>query len=358
MNMINFLGSEQGIETLVLTNKKLPKNTLSFYNPVNAKIFRPSGMSEHSLARYFNYVIFYVSGVWLLLKHRPGTVLYFETLSSWPALIYKKLCDKKIRLMVHYHEYTEPALYASGMFLTRWMHNIEKKIYQKFSWISQTNEVRMQMFKTDNCLSSMDSSVFHILPNYPPKSWVSKKENRISEKQKKLVFVGSLGYKNMYLQELIDWIDKHREEFTLDIYSYNIDAKAKEVLNHVENKSIQFHGGCDYARLPEILKEYDIGVVIYKPFSQNTIHAVSNKVFEYLACGLDVWFSSDMEYTFKFVKQDTFPKVLPVNFSRLDSFDYVAAVSRKGIEYQLGDFFCENVYSEISGFIRSLKSVK
>src|SRR5690606_13416823 len=142
---------------------------------------------------------------------------------------------------------------------------------------------------------------FHVIPNYPSKNWSNSNIKDFSkQKTKRLVFVGSLGYKNMYLQEVIDWLKLHPTEFSLDIYSYNIDIKAKEAIQYCGLHNIHFFGGCNYKDLPHILKNYDIGLVIYKPFSVNTIHAVSNKVFEYLACGLDVWFSEDMTYTFNY----------------------------------------------------------
>lgn len=350
MNMIDFLAKEKDLQLVVVTNEKTKNNRLLQYDPgENVKVLRPAKQSDHSLFRYLNYGSFYLSAFYLLLIHHPTTVWYFETLSSWPALMYKKIRGKKINLMVHYHEYTEPRLYEQGMVLSKWMHGIESKMYKKFSWISHTNPVRLKMFKSDHHLNDMDENTFHVIPNYPPRSWLNTKPTGdVKGKLKKLVFVGSLGYKNMYLQEVIDWLGNHRDEFSLDVYSYNIDDKAKEVLQNNDNTNIRYCGGCDYQSLPQILKVYDIGLVIYKPFSQNTIHAVSNKVFEYLACGLDVWFSEDMSYTFKYVRNKVYPKIIPVNFLDLKSFDYASAISREKLPFEASTFFYENIYPEIS----------
>lgn len=81
-----------------------------------------------------------------------------------------------------------------------------------------------------------------------------KSENYADNKIKRLVFVGSLGYKNMYLQEVLDWLAPKREEFKLDIYSYNIDAKAKQTLQECNLPNVKYHGGCNYDDLPTILK--------------------------------------------------------------------------------------------------------
>lgn len=381
MNMIDFISREKNVQIVISTNKKSDKNSLKTYTNESVKIFRPATLSRSGIRQYINYAAYYFGTFLNLLWHRPETVLYIETLSSWPALLYKKLRGKHVRLMVHYHEYTEPRLYQEGMLLSRRMHKEERKMYPKYSWISHTNPVRMEMFKNDCNLTNLDSSIFHILPNYPSKSWASGRDvssslsrffgslndsrkswstgrdtsRDLNDHRKKLVFVGSLGYQNMYLQEVLDWLGDHPEEFSLDIYSYNIDSKARDAIEKCGLANVHFFGGCDYQALPEILKNYDIGLVIYKPFSKNTIHAVSNKVFEYLACGLDVWFSEDMTYTFEYVTEDTYPKVLPVNFQELETFDDQSAISRTEQSYKPSHYFYENIYPELLGHIHNTK---
>ncbi|MBS1761530.1 MAG: hypothetical protein JSR00_01525, partial [Bacteroidetes bacterium] len=224
----------------------------------------------------------------------------------------------KFKLMVHYHEYTDPESYEKGMWLSRNFHSLEKKMYKDFFWISQTNENRLEFFIIDNRLQNFSQVHFDTLPNYPSITWQKKVSNDFLER-KKMVFIGSLGYKNMYLKELVDFVNKNSLFFSVDFYSYNIDSEAKEFLLKSENENIRFIGGIDYSLLPEILPQYHIGLVLYKPFSINTIHAVSNKVFEYLACGLDVWYSSDMVYTDKYITENSFPKVLKVEFKNLEN---------------------------------------
>lgn len=354
MNMINYLSKNSTLDLIVVTNKKLITNSLLTYVNLseNVKIYRPVGHSEKAIARYLNYFLFYAAGLFLLIWHRPKIVFYFETLSSWPALIYKKIKGKRTQIMVHYHEYTEPELYNRGMILSRWMHGMESKMYKKFSWISHTNPVRLQMFKDDNHLNEMPLAFFHVIPNYPSESWrnfIRKQDSK--SKVKRLVFVGSLGYDNMYLQEVIDWVGNHPDEFSLDVYSYNIDTKAKQVLENNGFANIKYCGGCDYQKLPEILKYYDIGLDIYKPFALNHVYGVSNKIFEYLSCGLDVWFSVDKPQSLQFRREDVFPKMLPVNFKELNSFDYLSAISREGLVYKPSSYCYENVYPEILSHI-------
>lgn len=360
MNLVNYLGVSGDTEVVVVTNRAIKRRNLNVFGnkSANIKIYRPAGDSDSPVTRYLNYILFYFSSLFLLLWHKPAVVFYFETLSSWPALIYKKLRGKKVSLMAHYHEYTSTLEYNTRMLLSKWMHAIELNMYPVFSWISQTNPVRMQKFIEDNHLGKLPATVFHIMPNYPPAAWGrdSTAKNMQPGWPKKLVYVGSLGYKNMYLKEVVEWMAHHKQDFTLDIYAYNINDEAKAFLKDYPLPNIQFCGGCDYDALPGLLKQYDIGLVIYKPFSENTIHAVSNKVFEYLACGLDVWFSSDMTFTLQYVKEDSYPKIIPVDFNQLATFDYKKAIDRKGLPFIAGEYFCENVYNEVTAHVRSGKN--
>ena len=367
MNIIDFLKKEQGIQLTIISNKKSVKNRLSQYNPgQGVKILRPGMQTDHSLFRYLNYFSFYITGLILLLWYRPKTVFYFETLSSWPALMYKKIRGKRVRVMVHYHEYTEPDLYNNEMFLSKWMYKLERKMYPDFSWISHTNDERMELFRKDIGLEKDLNNIFHIIPNYPPKSWAFGREDSrglndprkllatgwnassgLNDNRKKLVFVGSLGFKNMYLQEVIDWLSEHENEFTLDIYSYNIKSDAKELLSGGVLPNVTYHDGCNYFDLPHVLRKYDIGLDLYKPYALNHIHGVSNKVFEYLACGLDVWSSIDKPQTFKYKRENFYPQIIPVDFKNLNSFNHQAAISRVGLTFQPSHYFYENVYPEI-----------
>ena len=354
MNLIEYFGANLDQQIIVLTNSKSRFNTLQQYraSAKNVTIICLASQSVPTVGRYANYIAFYSRALFYLLKYQPVEVLYFETLSSWPALMYKKIKRGKVKLMVHYHEFTELELYAREMKLSRYMHHLERKMYPAFSWISHTNPVRLKLFKEEHNLEGMPAPVFHVLPNYPPRSWRSTVADKAEKRTlKKMVFVGSLGYDNMYLQEIVDWLGRHRDEFCLDVFSYNIDHKARSLLQNTPFDNIKYCGGCDYHSLPSILSAYDIGLDIYKAYALNHIHGVSNKVFEYLACGLDVWFSVDKSFSLQYARNNAYPQIIPVNFTRLDAFDHKAAIDRDSLPFQPSEFFYENVYGEMLNFI-------
>jgi hypothetical protein len=266
--------------------------------------------------------------------------------------MYKKIKKSKVKLLAHYHEYCSPQEYANNMILVKAMHEQEIKMYpNSYYWISQTNEVRLQKMISDHHLESIDQPVFHTLPNYPSKFWSKNKACRRISRKIRLVYVGSLGYDTTYLKELTQWALKNKAQVTLDFYSHNLDEKAKSFLDSVKKNGIQYHGSVHYRQLPEILADYDVGLVIYKPVSDNWIQNAPNKIFEYLACGLDVWFSKTMTYALKLATEETFPRIIPVDFENLEGFDVEKAVSRTGLCYKETNFFYENVYPDIMGAI-------
>ncbi len=349
MNMLDFLAAHATETIYVISRKNNSSGVLSNYSSrKNIRVIRTGWFKDTGPLRLVNYVLFYVQAFLVLLKQKPKAVLYYETLSAWPALWYKKLKGNNLKLLVHYHEYNTLHEFYNSMKLMKWQHQLEAKMYLKeYSWISHTNEVRMDKFRVDHGLQDKRDPIFHLMPNYPGKNWLSNKTKAFDKEIIKLVYVGSLGYENMYIKELIDFVQQHPQRFSLDLYSYNIHEEVKKMLEQLKVVNIHYHGGCDYAALPGILANYDIGLVIYKAFSENWINAVSNKVFEYLACGLDVWFSKDMLYTLKYVKEESYPKVVAVDFAKLEEFDFEKAMNRDNVLYKEPAFFYENVYPEI-----------
>ena len=348
LNMISFLDEQNNDKIIVVSRKNNSSGVLSNYSGgKNIHIIRTGLFKDKGLQRLLNYFLFYIQSFFVLLKYKPSAVLYYETLSSWPAMWYKKI-RKKVKLLAHYHEYNTLHEFYNSMKLMKWQHTMETKMYASdHAWISHTNEVRLGKFIKDHALENADAGKFHLMPNYPGKSWLRKEPKPGSDKIVKLLYVGSLGYDNMYVKELVSFVKNNKSRFSLDIYAYNIHADVKEMLAGLNADNIKYHGGCDYAALPGIMENYDIGLVIYKSFSENWINAVSNKVFEYLACGLDVWFSTDMLYTHRYIQEDHFPKVIGIDFTQIDNFNFEKAINRNGIGYKEPGYFYENVYPEI-----------
>jgi hypothetical protein len=273
----------------------------------------------------------------------PNRIIYFETLSALPAMWFKRI-RKDIYLLAHYHEIVTTEELEDGRVLNKFINNIEKKHYTKYKWISQTNEARLTVFAEQYGLKK-DSSFFHALPNYPPQSWLKQHHKPIEKEGKiKLVHIGSISTKGMYLEELLDHFGSH-PNYTIDFYSHKFTETVKAAIQLHNN--ITIHGAINYQDIPKLRGLYNVGLVLYKGLSLNVTYSAPNKIFEYLALDLDVWCSHKLITGKAHERTDCYPKMLMVNFENLEEFDSHAALNRDGLHYVPSSFVCEPVYEKL-----------
>ncbi len=198
--------TDNGREIIVLTNEttaNIGKFNISGSN-INIKRIRRMHQSQIPAVRYLNYFFFYLISFVLLLKHRPSIILYFETLSSFPAYLYKTFINRRVKTYIHYHEYMSLKEYSNGMKLVKFFHKLEKKLYPTASWVSHTNEYRMNRFIDD--IYPVRITNPKILPNYPPGAWSSTEPTREKHVPLRIVYAGALSLSTMYLKEFEEWV--------------------------------------------------------------------------------------------------------------------------------------------------------
>jgi len=351
MNMIDFIHKQyQAKKVIVVTsscNIDLEKFNLKGSNIVFKRVARLE-KQQGSYTRYFNYFLFYVRCLLLLLKNKPSAVLYYETLSSFPAWIYKKFINKKLPVFIHYHEYTSPSEYKKGMKMNHFFHKREKWLYKTASWISHTNSDRLKLFLKDELLNNNVAA--NVLPNYPSKAWFVKKE-RNNSLPVKIVYIGALSLDTMHTASFVKWVLSQEGNVIWDIYSNNIDLPAQQFLKEVDTNIIRLHKGVNYCEIPLILKNYTVGVILYNGHIPNYIFNAPNKLFEYLACGLDVWFPIEMKGCFPYITNGTYPKVLPLDFNKLQHFGLEVALNTDNCTYKQSDFYYENIYPLLTRYL-------
>src|SRR5687768_16870080 len=100
INLLNyFLKNAHG--DIVVISTALEKTTvLKAYNPKERKlaVIRTPAILAGSVYRIVNYLYFFMCSLFTIIKLRPPVILYFESISSWPALMYKKIMGKRVRL--------------------------------------------------------------------------------------------------------------------------------------------------------------------------------------------------------------------------------------------------------------------
>lgn len=307
--------------------------------------------------RAWHYWRFYSVALWQLMRTRPSAVLYFESISAFPAILYKKYVNRKSNLFIHYHEYMTPAEYQGGMQLVKWFHQMEKKIYARARGISHTNASRVQRFVRD--MNGVVLPPTFIFPNYPPRAWsrgtpeaaktVAGRQPEasgrlVAGRQLKTVYIGAFSLDTMYVREFAGWVVAQQGAVTWDIYSLNSTPEAREFILALPGDRVKLYPGVEYNDLPDVLAAYDVGVILYTGHVPNWVDNAPNKLFEYWNTGLDVWFPKKMSGSLPYMTTTTYPKVVAVDFQNLENFDWKQAVDRSGLAYAASPYFCEDVY--------------
>lgn len=345
LNWMNFLAGRLPADWQVRVYTMHPPDPFpAFVSPSAGISIRRHGASasKQGAGRYAGYASFYAGALLSLAVWRPDTVFYYETLSALPAVIYKRWFRRSSRLFIHYHEYTSPQEYRQGMRLATWQHRLERKLYPAAEWISHTNEDRIRHFKAD--LDGMTVPALAILPNYPPASWlVMSRQRQEPVKPLKIVYVGALSLDTMYTREFAAWVSSQQGEVTWDVYTGNASGEALDFLRNCDPAHIRLHSAVNYYQLPGVLAGYDVGVILYNGHVSNYVFNAPNKLFEYWACGLDVWFPDKLTTSLRYGNQGVFPRITGLDFAALSSFAWRQAVQRKGLEARPSRYSAESV---------------
>lgn len=314
----------------------------------NIRLIRLPGIQkeDHKIVRLFKYIHFSFSTLIYLLCYKPDKILYFETLSGLPGLLYKSFFFKSVGLLVHYHEYTSPREYEEGMFMNKFIHSLERKFISNYSWVSHTNSKRAEMFKKD---VSHQELYVDVLPNYPPRKWMlqSKATHNKVLNPIRLVYVGALCTETMYTKELCDWVINQRGRVILDFWSQNVSKNAEAFFKENRFEWINMRGGLNYNELPSVLSHYDVGVILYKGHISNYVYNAPNKLFEYLVCGLDVWFPTELKGSYPYIWESSRPKVIKLDFKALNLLTVEDIKNSNIIEFREIAFVAEEVYTKL-----------
>ncbi len=274
---------------------------------------------------------FNLAGTFHLSRSWIGALLYFETSSALPAIIGKLLLKKGFDLYIHYHEYMSPQDYARTRFQS-YIRSKELLLYKRAKWVSHTNQKRMEMFLNDINLPFLKNS--EIMPNYPPADWNNQNTPSIrSVEVIRFVFVGSVTEQGSYIREFLTWLGGLKRDYTFDIFTQSETESLRRIIRECNVKGVRIRGYVNNSNLPDVLSSYHVGLILYKGIELNVIYSAPNKLFEYLACGLDVWVDTAIRGVEPYYTERVFPKVVPVSFSNLLQYDVEQLINREGLSY-------------------------
>lgn len=298
--------------------------------------------------RALAYAGFQIRALRELFSQRPQVILYVEPQSALPVFLYH-LRHRSIPIFIHHHEYHDPHQFLRrGMRLVRFFHWIEKRwLFRSAVWISHTNDDRLRLFHRDN--PGLDEATLKILPNLPPASWTGRGCASWSGEDAgfplRFVYIGSLSLRDTYIAEFIGWLrTKPPGTVEFDIYSFNLDKETATFLETVDSDLVRFHReGVDYDDIPERVGSSHFGLLLYRANTTNYQYNASNKLFEYLACGLDVIYPDKMLGVRPHREEETFPRLIEVDFESLELPELATLASRRGLHPRSPDLCAELV---------------
>ncbi|MFC1795956.1 hypothetical protein ACFL1V_02530 [Pseudomonadota bacterium] len=320
-NFLDLAGQSKEAEVRVFTthNRKQRKE----YESEAIKITRSNPPDPQAFApwRLLVALWWHLRTAISLLSLRPDAIIYVEPHSAIAAYLYCRFFQGSARLFIHHHEFYELENYdRPGMRMPRLGNHLERSyLFQRAVWISQTNMDRLRLAKRDN--PDISSSVWNILPNYPPQTWAERTPARFQQAMRsplRLIYVGSASFEDTYIEEIVRWAAAFPEQVELHVCGYNVAPDVWDWLAKEQFANVSYDArGYVYEDLPSVLETFDIGLVLYKGNTTNFIYNVPNKVFEYLQCGLDVWYPVEMAAirNFQFQSPDSLREL---NFARLN----------------------------------------
>lgn len=312
----------------------------------------PSPLPGDSALKRLFLQLRFVGSTWAgLLRFRPEAILYFEPHSALPVFCHHLSLFRRTRIFVHHHEYYEPQEFdRPGMRLPKLAHWCERTLlFADAEWISQTNEQRRELFLEDH--PAIDPGKVRVMPNYPPRSWEAT-ENRAWKDDAaplRLVYIGSLSREDTYIEPLVEWVNATEHPVTLDIFGYNVSDSTRAWLESRAGDRVAFDPrGILYEDLPERIADYHAGVILYRGNTTNFVWNAPNKLFEYLACGLDAWYPPVMKGIAPYGDASTAPRILEVDFDRLDAIPFERLAQRGDIPHRGETHLAEPVQAALA----------
>jgi hypothetical protein len=343
MNFINVAAKTNQFQIIVCTT---PDKESSWFSNPDCKIYRFGPGLENKLTRALTYFLYNILSFCVLLIKNPDIIFYYETLSSFPVNFYSFL-RSNFRLFIHYHEYVSNEERKQSSFYFRLLNFSDNVLLKKAQWVSQTNDDRCKLFKQD--FPFIKTECLHSLPNFPPSSWVTNFKNYEFNNTFpiRIVLVGAVGMKTLYLEEFAIWVNSMKGKVIWDIYSNNYSKEVVTFFKKFQSEFINLKPSVSYYELPVLLRTYHIGVVLYKGHIPNVIYCVPNKVFEYLSCGLEVWCSDELISVRNYLAEHSDVPIHMLNFNS-DFFEKYKLTQGAYLHYNYSfENTAENSYKHI-----------
>ena len=235
---------------------------------------------------------FHLAAMAALKFHSFDVVIAYEHFSILP-IKWRRKSNASQQLWLHFHEYMSPEEIAcAGAFSSLcWKH--VPAVVKRCDFTSHTNGWRLNQFRADLGLETLSATRFGSIPNTPPQAWLDRTPghwNSTSPKERplRLVYHGALHRDTTYIERLCELLHELKGAVTLSIYT-------NDNTEGLSSTCVDIHPAVPYSDLPEVLAQFDLGLIIYRGLIPNYQFNQPNKLWEYLGCKLPVLVSSNLD---------------------------------------------------------------
>ena len=295
INLINeFLKRKFKVFAIEISKKKFThsKVNLNGLESLKSSRYIPRLLSNYILFFRFTFSIFKYARNYKIDNH---VVFDSYSLLAFFILKYLRLISNKSKVWYHNHDvgyYRDFPVLSLGWVVYR----LEPIINKHTNFFTLPSKERHTKFTTRD--------FDYILPNYPAVKIYRNYQSVLNDKVISLIFQGRITPGHGF-ESIIKLLNKKVNGYRIKLVFKGIvsDNYKNELLSGLDNEileRISFIGYTDYEDLPKITIKSHIGIAIHKPnsFMHATLGTASNKIYEYIACGLPILYFDNDHFNF------------------------------------------------------------
>ena len=151
----------------------------------------------------------------------------------------------------------------------------------------------------------------------------------------------------MFVREFADFVIRGTGKIRWDVFAPDASEEVCGFFAGLNSPHIGFFKKhIPHDELPKLFSGYDVGLLLYRGASKNFEYSESNKFYEYMSCGLDVWFPVRLKTLLKYQNGSVYPKVTALDFEHLENVDVDAICSHAGAKHRHLYFSSEQAADE------------
>lgn len=294
LNALDCLSRNESIEEISIVFRNVKQTEKTYDIKISLKTsgkFKTIRDSQHAsyLWKIISFLKFTFKLVNEIKRIKPNYLIIYDPIPLFSYRIIKPFINKEPKLWYHNHDIIEKdtvTKYSISWFAQR----SEQSFFNQIDIFTLPSEDRRSFFPVDQL-----KWAYFFLPNYPSLRNIPIPTKSIQGKKLKLIYQGNIG-EGHGLKELIKYIHTQNNTFKLTLNIIGIaDNEYKSSLLNLINEyklsdKIKIVPALPYHQLREFTKMHDVGIAILQPINTafKTAATSSNKIYEYISCGLPV----------------------------------------------------------------------